>query len=321
MAGISVERIYPEEYAPHAVQVFENEDGSYSGFCFALGVYVPDPYKDKPKGYVPQKIGKTREEIDAEIKEIVGYKTVALPDRKLKQYALEYYGIKIGLSEEDGVTPRLHYYPYYKGGELSAYKVRLIEGKRMWSLGDMTDVHLFGWEQAKVADGKTLYITEGEVDCVSLYQILKDANSKTQYADRNPPIVSLPNGVSSASKVLTKLLPEIRRHFEKVVLVFDMDEPGRKAVQEVIKIIPDALVAELPRKDVNECLVGGLSKAAMNAVLFKAEQPKNTRLVSASSVVSKAREQVPMGFSYPYPKLTDLTRGRRFGETYYFGAG
>jgi twinkle protein len=55
------------------------------------------------------------------------------------------------------------------------YKVRLIENKRMWSVGDQKDVDLFGWEQAIATGAKRLYITEGECDAVALYQILRKA--------------------------------------------------------------------------------------------------------------------------------------------------
>lgn len=304
----------------NGLQVFE-DNGEYTGFCFACNTYVPDPYEDKPKGYKPQKIKKSKEEIQKEINSIADYKTVALPERKLKKDSLEYFGVKIGLSEQDGTTPVTHYYPYYKEGELKAYKVRLIADKRMWSLGDQGDVDLFGWEQAVEAGGKRLLICEGELDAVALYQICKTATAGGKYADYDPAIVSIPHGAGTAAADISKHLTKIKKTFKEIVLVFDMDDAGKKAVEEVLKIVPEAKVATLPCKDANECLIKGKSRAAFQAVTFNAEKPKNTRLVSVTSVVEQARKEVPWGFSYPYKKLTELTRGRRFGETYYFGAG
>lgn len=315
-----VEKI-EHECGSHALQVFLNEDGSYSGFCFGCNTYVADPYKDQPKDYKPQTVRKSQEEIDREIAGISEYQTVDLPKRKLKKFALEYFGVKIGLSEADGQTPVSHHYPYTKDGEICAYKNRIIEGKKMWSSGDMKSVDLFGWEQAKSADGKKLFITEGELDAVALYQILKEKNSRGEYAHLNPPVVSLPTGAATAGKVLARLWPEIQKYFKEVVLVFDMDTPGKDAVEAVRKVIPGIVSASLPEKDVNDCLMAGKTNAAINAVLFKSEAPKSTRLVSAASVAAEARKPVEWGLSYPYKTLTELTRGRRFGETYYYGAG
>ena len=315
------------EKLPHScgsrngLQVFEKEGGGYDGYCFACGTYVEDPYKDKPAGYKPVFVKKSEEEIKAEVDEITGYKTVELKDRKLRKESLEYFGIKIGVSEADGVTPVSHYYPYYKDGVLVGYKARVVENKKFFAKGSIKECSLFGWDQAIAAGGKKLFITEGELDAVSLYQIFKDHNRGTNYAALDPPIVSLAHGAGSAIRDISKFATDIRKHFKEVVLVFDTDAAGKKAAEEVVKIFPDATVATLPDKDVNACLVSGKSKACYNAVVFNAQRPKNTRLVSVASVADAARKQVEWGYSWPYKALTDLTRGIRLGETYYLGSG
>ena len=315
------------EKLPHScssrngLQVFEKEGGGYDGYCFACGTYVEDPYKDKPAGYKPVFIKKSEEEVKAEVDEITGYKTVELKDRKLRKESLEYFNIKIGVSEADGVTPVSHYYPYYKDGVLVGYKARVVENKKFFAKGSIKECSLFGWDQAIAAGGKTLFITEGELDAVSLYQIFKDHNRGTNYAALDRPIVSLAHGAGSAVRDISKFATDIRKHFKEVVLVFDTDAAGKKAAEDVIKIFPDATVATLPDKDVNACLVSGKSKACYNAVVFNAQRPKNTRLVSVASVADAARKQVEWGYSWPYKALTDLTRGIRLGETYYLGSG
>lgn len=305
----------------YALQVFQQDDGTFDGFCFACGKHEANPYADKPEGYAPRVPFKSPEQIEQEIKEIGEYKTVDLPDRKLKKQYLEYFGVRIGLNEEDGITPHSHYYPYYKNGELVAYKCRIIENKKMWAVGSTKDVDLFGWNQAINAGGKKLFITEGELDAVALFQIMKEQNKGTQYADLNPAIVSLSNGAGGASKQLSKFLPEIRKHFKEIILVFDMDEPGKLAVESVLKIIPDALVASLPEKDANDCLIAGKSKACYNACQFNAQKPKNTRLVSGNDLHEKAKEPPKYGVTWPWKHITNSTRGIRLGETIYIGAG
>lgn len=244
-----------------------------------------------------------------------------MPDRKIKKEYLDYFGVKIGVSENDGTTPVSHYYPYYKDGELVAYKCRLIYNKKMWTVGDQKDVDLFGWDEAIKAGGKKLFITEGEVDAISLFQIFKEANKGTAYAEYNPAVVSLPHGAGSAAKDLTKHIKKIREYFKEIVLVFDMDLAGRKAVEDTMLVIPDAVVAALPAKDVNDCLVEGRSKACYSACQFNAHKPKNSRLISGDSLHEEAKEAPVFGVSWPWEHITKATRGIRLGETIYIGAG
>lgn len=306
----------------NGLQVFLKDNGTYDGFCFACGKAEPNPYQDKPEGYKPQVAFKSPEEIQEEIEEINTYKTFTLEDRKLKKEYLEYFGVKIGVSEQDGHTPISHYYPYRnERGDLIGYKARIIEGKKMFAIGSTKGATFFGWDKAIQAGGKKLFITEGECDAVALFQIMKEHNKGTQYADLNPAVVSLSNGSGGAEKQISKMLPEIRKYFKEIVLVFDMDDPGREAVEKVLKICPDALVANLPSKDANQCLIDGRSKACYNACQFNAQKPKNTRLVSGNDLHEKAKEPPVFGVSWPWKHITEATRGIRLGETIYIGAG
>ena len=314
MSGICVEKI-------GSIQVFLKDDGSYDAYDFATGKYIPDPYKDKPKDYKPIRLRKSKEEIQQELKELEDYKTVALKDRKLTKETLEYFQIKIGVSEEDGETPTIHYYPYTKEGEIVGYKARVIASKQMWSIGDQKDVDLFGWEQAIGVGAKRLYITEGELDAASLYQIFKDHNKGSAYADFNPAVVSLPHGAGSAGRDLSRCLKSIREHFKEIVLVFDNDAAGLKAIADTMLVIPDAVVTKLPAKDANECLMEGRSKAAYNACVFNSQKPKNTRIVSGNDLHESGKEAAVYGVSWPWKHITEATRGIRLGETIYIGAG
>ena len=317
-----IEKIDCPSCGKHAFQIFQNDDGKYSAYCFACGKPDNDPYKDRPADYKPVAVRKSKEQIAEEIAEINEYQFLALPDRKLKKPYLEHYGVRIGVSQEDGTTPISHHYPYYnKDGELAGYKNRIIEGKKMFSSGDLKGDDLFGWQQAIRGDGKKLFITEGEVDCVSLFQILKEANAGTQYKDRNPPVVSLPHGAAHAARAIAANSAEIKKHFDEVVLVFDMDEPGKSAAKAVLRILPDAKVVELPYKDVNEGLMGGGARAVHAAVVFKAEKPKNTSLIMGESLHALAKEPPKWGFDWPWRGLNKITRGIRLGETIYIGAG
>lgn len=319
--GKCVEKLPHSCGSRRGLQVFQKGDGSYDGFCFSCGTVVPDPYKDKPEGYKPAYNPKTDEEIQEEIDEVKEFQTVALKDRGLSKESLEHFGIKIGLSEVDGVTPTSHFYPYYKGDELKGFKCRVIEGKKFFSIGSVKDVDLFGWHQAILSGGKKLFVTEGEMDAVALYQIFRAVNKGTKYESNIPAIVSLAHGSGSAVKELLKHREMIFMHFKEIVLVFDQDKPGEEAVEAVLKVFPEGVsVAHLPRKDANQCLLEGVSKAAYNAVAFNSVKPKNTRLVLADSLFEEAKIAPTIGAPWPWEAVTKKTRGIRLGETIYIGA-
>lgn len=79
-----------------ALQVFADEEGKLSGYCFSCGTYVSDPLgTGKTLDDIPKKerLGKTKEEIEEAIKEIEECDSAALPDRRLPKKALAYFGV------------------------------------------------------------------------------------------------------------------------------------------------------------------------------------------------------------------------------------
>jgi twinkle protein len=310
------------------LQVFAREDGGVDGYCFSCGVFVRHPFGEpKEASELPRPKEKTQEEIDNEILEISSYPTVTVERKKLRDIYLDYFGIKTAVSEEDGKTPIELCYPYTKDGVLVGWKVKSLmldpEGKkRMWSLGKLSkEVDLFGWEQALATGSKKIIITEGEDDSVALRSII-ERNTKADFADYKPAICSLPHGAASAHNDLQRLKQKIDKHFKEVVFCFDMDEAGQKAAEKCMLVFPNAKVANLPRKDANQCLIDGMGKAAFNAVTFNATTPKNTRLVFGEAIHDEAREIPSWGdLSWPWEHLNQATRGIRYGETIYIGAG
>lgn len=322
--GVCLARLPHDCGTRQGLQVFEKEDGTVDGFCFNCKTYVRHPFgAEKMADDIPkrQRLAKTKEEIAAEIEEIKNYPVVSLRDRKLKEKYLDHYGIKIGLDEEDGKTPRFHYYPYTLDGELRGYKVRLIENKRMWTIGDQKEVDLFGWEQALATGAKRLIITEGELDAVALHAII-ETYTQEKYEDFKPAVCSLPHGAASAGADLARLMPKIKRHFKEVSLAFDNDDAGKKATEDACMRLPEATVINLPSKDANACILEGKGKAAFKSLTFNAAKAKNTRLVFGEDLHEAAREPARPGeLTWPWEGINALTRGIRYGETIYLGAG
>lgn len=308
----------------NGLQVYEQEDGSLDGYCWSCNTYVANPLgvgktvKDIPKH---ERLAKSREEIEAELQEIGECEVVDLADRRLRAAALDYYGIKVGYDQADGKTLKFIYFPYHNKGQLQAYKVKLIEGKKFWSVGDQSKVDLFGWQQARESGARRLIITEGEFDAVAL-KVIFDTYEKAEYKDTIPAICSLPHGAASAHKDIMRLAPEIKKYFKEVAFCFDDDEAGHKATEECCKIFPGATVINLPCKDANECILKGKGKAAYQAAKWKSEVKKNTKLVFGEELHEAAREEAKYGeLTWPWEHLNKKTRGIRLGETIYVGAG
>lgn len=307
----------------NALQVWVDESGKFDGFCFACKTHVAHPYEGHDPTYKPVIHRKSEEEIQADLDFALSLPVRDLPTRKLKAIYLDYFDVRVGVSQTDGETPETVYFPYAnEHSELIGFKVRLLDPKRMWAIGTTRDAAPFGWEQAKRAHGKKIFITEGEFDAIALFQILKEKNKNTAYAENNPPVISIPAGASSVNKCLGKYRSEIEKHFKEVVLVFDQDEAGQLATQEALKLFPHAVVVNsLPEKDLNDCLIKGRAKAAHDALVFKATVLKNTRIINGRSLHEKAKKPPEWGLPWPWAGINHVTRGIRTGETIYLGAG
>lgn len=222
----------------------------------------------------------------------------AIPNRHLNEDTCRLFGYQIG---GDGDN-RFHIAPYRdRQGRVVAQKIRKANKQFSWE-GDAKAVGLFGdhvW-----SSGKKVVITEGEIDCLSV----------SQAQGNKWPVVSVPNGAQSAVKSI-KNAYDYLDGFEEIILMFDDDEPGRKAAQECAEILPvgKVKIASLPMKDANECLKAGKAAAIVNAV-WNAKPYRPDGIVSAKELRELVLEKGEMGFPYPYKELTNITRGIRPSE-------
>ena len=321
MAGNCLEKLPHSCGTTDGLQVFAKPDGEVDGYCFACHEYVENPYGEvRSADSFPQPNVKSEEEIKNEIEEISNLSTFDVKVKKLRKDTLEHFGIKVALSEEDGKTPTMMCYPYYKEGNLVGYKLKVLSNKRMWAVGSLKDAEPFGWDLAIKSGARNLIITEGEDDAVAWTRAL-EMYSNREYKDLTV-VISLPSGSGSAKNTFAKFGKMFKANFRKVFLSFDMDEPGRKAVEEVFKIDPSVLSLDIPCKDANECIIQGKAKALFNCLFQEDTKPKNTRLITGGSVWDNAAVQAEWGqLSWPWNHIQQETRGIRFGEVIYIGAG
>jgi len=196
-----------------------------------------------------------------------------------------------------------------KTGRPVAQKLRTRDKDMPWR-GSPREVGLYG-EWLWSGTGKKLVITEGEIDCMTVSQL---QNNKW-------PVVSLKNGASGAAKDIAASL-EFVSGYEQVILMFDMDDAGRAAIEEAVRVLPfgTARVAQLPFKDANECLLKGASGEVVDQV-WKAKQWTPDGIVSVNDVAEEAMRPVELGLPWVYETLTNATYGRRYSEIYGLGAG
>ncbi|WWD15034.1 DNA primase/helicase [Klebsiella phage Keithstache] len=157
--------------------------------------------------------------------------------------------------------------------------------------------------------GKKIVVTEGEIDALTVMEL----------QDCKYPVVSLGHGASAAKKTCAANY-EYFDQFEQIILMFDMDDAGRKAVEEAAQVLPagKVRVAVLPHKDANECHIMGEDKAILEQV-WNANPWVPDGVVSALSLKDRVKEAMTsedaVGLLFDGCQgLNDRTLGARGGE-------
>mgnify|MGYP003636202235 CR=1 FL=1 len=195
-----------------------------------------------------------------------------------------------------------------ENGTAVSQKIR-TKDKDFTILGE-TKLGLYGQQLWKGASRKSLVITEGEIDAISVSQI----------QDHKWPVVSLPTGAGGAKKTITSNLEWIEE-FDSVILMFDNDEVGKKAAVECAGILGNkAKIAELPMKDPNAMLLAGKGAEVVYAK-FNAKGYTPVGIVLIDDIIEEAQKPIEVGHPWPWDTLTDLTYGRRHGEVSVWGGG
>jgi twinkle protein len=247
------------------------------------------------------------------LEDIADLDTRGFQERNIRKNISAHYGVKVQYGEDGEITS--HFYPYTKAGKIVGYKQRELP-KKFYIHGDAKGKGLELFGQNVCQGGKRIVITEGELDALAVAQAQYDKYQKFY------PVVSL----ASASQ--TGMLIEQRewlRNFDEVILMFDSDEPGQKAVAEAAKIVgfDKVKVAKLPEKDPCDVLLKHGSDALMKAV-FDAVKYSPAGVVKGEDIWTKYKEMKSVE-SLPYPDciggLNPLLKGMRDGEIVLFTSG
>ncbi|MGN6548408.1 MAG: DnaB-like helicase C-terminal domain-containing protein [Pararhizobium sp.] len=212
-------------------------------------------------------------------------------------------------SELNGETVRIFNYRD-TNQRIVAQKIR-FKGKDFRFIGDTANCGLYGmhlWRDG----GRRVIVTEGELDAISV----------SQMQNHKWPVVSVPTGAKGAKKALQKNL-EWLNGFDEVILMFDMDEPGREAVDECMGLFEPGKckVAILPRKDPNEMLMEREIEAFTNCI-FGAKVLRPDGIVDGRELFDVvSRDDVMISTSLPFQGLQGIMRGVRIGEVVTLTAG
>ncbi len=230
------------------------------------------------------------------------------PKRKLSVDVCRKYGYGLGKDSKGKVCQVA---PYYSPeGQVVAQKLRYAN-KDFKFVGDTKTTMFFGQQLFKEG-GKNLYITEGEIDALSLYQAMKWAT------------VSIPNGAQGALKSCKANL-EYLESFNFVTFCFDNDKHGLKASKQCAELLTPgkAKIATFPEgfKDANDMLVAGKLKELIEVVAWQSKVFRPDGIINGADLAEKVLEIPQMGYPIQYPELNGKLRGLHKGMLAMFTAG
>ncbi len=239
---------------------------------------------------------------------IEGGEIKALTKRGIHEDTCAKFGYRTG-KDANGVVCQIA--PYYDAeGNIVAQKVR-YQGKEFTCTGDMRKALLFG-QQLWRDGGKMVIITEGEIDCLTVGQL----------QGNKWPVVSVRNGAAGAHKCIQNSIEWLQK-FDSVILAFDMDEAGKKAVEKCVPLLTPGKVKvwNIPMKDANEMLLAGREKELIDAI-WSAKVYRPDGIVAAADtwdLVLKDDEHECV--TYPWAGLNTMYDGLRLREIVTLCAG
>ena len=247
------------------------------------------------------------------LQDISNYDSAGVRERGLTKTACDEYDMKV--SYDANGTINAHYYPYTVKGKIVAYTKRTLP-KEFRVVGDLKNAKLELFGQSKFQPGGfKVIITEGELDAIAVQQAMLNKYKKVY------PVVSLPS--SSNMKILVANRDWLRS-FKEVILMFDQDEAGEKAVAEAAKIIgwDKTKVASLSSNDPCDALIDNPSEIISS--VFSARSYTPAAIVRGEAIWEAYVERKSVE-SVPYPKclegLNHKLDGMRKGEIVLFTSG
>lgn len=237
------------------------------GYCHSCSYTLPSKEYMEKSGYTFEydeerdNMGREfNEEVHAKLKTITGLDSRGY--RGIRAEISKWFGVRYEYSEVDGSIVK-SFYPITKNYEISGYKVRKHPKDFSGALGEVgASTDLFGQFRFKTTTG-TILIVGGEIDMVSAFQMLKDAQKDKRF---DPvAVVSSTVGETSAFKQV-QLQYEWLNQAKKIIVAMDSDEAGQAAAAKLVDVLPrgKVYVMKMRMKDPNEYLMANREQDFIN---------------------------------------------------------
>jgi len=230
------------------------------------------------------------------------YVSRGFKERNIFKQVSEHYKVKVSYDIDGNIDA--HYYPYYKDGEVTGYKVRNLP-KDFTSIGTVKG-GLFG--QHLYSGGKRLVITEGELDAMAI-QTAWYKRYKAFY-----PVVSL-RSASSVKDLIAER--DWVRKFDEVILWFDGDDAGKEAVKEAARIIGYDKIKIAKSNEKDACEVWIKEPDSLLKTIYNSVDYTPAGILTSHELWNQLEEYNKIE-SVPYPEymggLNSKLKGMRFGE-------
>lgn len=275
------------------------------------------------------------------VADVEKYPFKAFPERGISEETMKRFGVRAGLSEKDGKTVEAYYYPSYnKKGKITGYKKQDITVDKShdyhWTtVGTVTISNmLFGQNIVEEMNRKrtNLTITEGELDCMSVYEACVASVKGTKYEGIEPPVVSIPMGTKNAVEAVLHN-EQFVKSYDAVTIFFDDDHctpaeakkgivKGHEAREQVANALVGSgisLMTISPSdgfKDASDYMQAGRAADLAKLVqfgkrVFSAEKIVKASDISFEDLITKRPEGL---YVNSFPKLMEKLHGFRTRE-------
>ena len=279
-----------------------------SAYCFSCQEYIRE--------YDMELQPTTNSNNEYEVKDYMKESNYAeIIDRNISEQTCKKFGVTVKMDNMGTITN--HYYPYHDTqGAKIATKTRYTKLKEFSIQGNTKNSGLFG--EHLFSKNKYCIITEGELDCLSAYQMMLKGTYHT-------PVVSIKNGISSAVKDIKTSLEWLENNFDNVIINFDNDEQGRVGAMKVAELFSPGKckVMHLPEgfKDASDCLTKNKIQI-YNKTFWDAKVFAPDGIINANILFDEVAKPITKSFvQYPFEGLNKITYGLRPAELVTFTAG
>lgn len=274
------------------------------------------------------------------VQEIKTYPFVENPQRGISKETCMRFGVRATLSEKDGKTPTAFYFPSHnKKGEIVGYSKQDLtkqkDEKYHWTAVGSVNINnkLFGQNVAESVNRKhtNFTVTEGQWDCLSVYQAQCDSVKGTKYEGHEPFVVSIPLGTKNSVEAMLHNKDFVST-FNSMTIFFDDDEATPQELQKGImkgkearEAVSSAFIGEIElwsvqptggMKDASDYLQAGKSQELAKLVQFGRTPLVTEKIAHVSDVdFNELIQPIKTGIEIKnFPKLSEMLYGWRTGE-------